>query len=68
MTIPDHVLIALAERSEREVLALTVHVQRNPLRVSFLDAENNLLTFQSEAPKVQMLGVSGVNETGFGSV
>jgi hypothetical protein len=67
VTIPDHVLIALAERCERDVLALTVHVLRNPLRVQFLDAEGELVSFASDAaPRAQAIGVSGIESAEYG--
>jgi hypothetical protein len=68
MTIPDHVLLALAERCERDVLALTVHVLRNPLRVQFLDAEGELVSFSSDTPRVQAIGVSGIESAEYGQV
>lgn len=59
--VPTEVLDSLLSRCERDVLALTVHVLRNPTRIQFLDANGGMVTFGSPAATPMTLGLGGVS-------
>lgn len=60
--IPPNILDDLLVRCERDVLALTVHVLRNPTRIQFLDAEGNLVSYAAPQQAAPMtLGLGGVS-------
>jgi hypothetical protein len=61
--IPADELEALHRRQNGDVLAMTVHVQRNPVRVSYLGADGELKTHaavQSVAQPAPPIPLGGI--------
>ena len=75
ISIPSDELDALHRRQNSEVLAITAHVQLNPLRISFLGADGELRTYAADQgpassgpPAAQRISISGFDANVFGQL
>jgi hypothetical protein len=74
--IPVGELEALHRKQHSDVLPITVHVQLDPPRLSFLGADGELKTYsagqqpaaQGEVPPPQRISIDGIDANLFGAI